>query len=550
MISWIANLLQKRGKIIFSVLLAIIIVAFVFTIGAGPGLVQNERKSFTRDFYGVDLNSSGQIQMLQSATMVSRYLDGIRQFDETQFQQQMLVRQVRLHLANELAIPEPTEEKLASFIKTKRAFQNASGKFEKALLENFVSTLQSDALINDAFVMTVIKEDYRLKELDDLMTAPGFVFEEEILSSLAREQTTWSAEVAEFALSSFKPTLDITEDAIAEYFETNRLAYRIPEEYTISFVEFDASTVKDPIEDPGDEELQRYFLTNRSKFEEAEKALTPEGEDAAIPSPLEIFEQIRGDVFNAYAQEEKTAKAVEVANEFIGTIFDESIGFQSIEFKKMLLEHGLKLKSLPPFTTDPSTQLVGVVPQALYQDALRLDDERYFSDVIPNRDNTKYLVAFLEGITPARVPELEEVKTAVEADLRAAKKEEAFAAEGEAIKAEVEAASGDLTTVAEAKGLTINTYDEFTFSEKPEELPFQILQAMEPLKAGEVSNMITVGDIGYFVKVTTKNTPEVTAEDARYAAVSSSLEGFSGYSRYQAIIDQLLSLKLEQPAQN
>ena len=73
---------------------------------------------------------------------------------------------------------------------------------------------------------------------------------------------------------------------------------------------------------------------------------------------------------------------------------------------------------------------------------------------------------------------------------------------------------------------------------------------MEPLKQGEVSDMITVGDAGYFLKITARNTPEVTAEDARYAAISSSLEGFSGFARYQALMDQLLSLKLGQPAQN
>ncbi len=550
MISWIANLVQKRGKIIFSILLAIIIVAFVFTIGAGPGIVRNEKTNYQRDFYGVDLNSSGQIQTLQSATMVSRYLDGIRQFDEAQFQQQMLMRQVRLHIASELAVPAPTDTQLSEYIKTKRAFQNATGKFEKALLENFVSTLQSDTLVNDAFVMTVMKDDFRLQQVDELLTAPGFVFDEEILASLAREQTTWSAKVAEFKYADFKPEIEATDEAIEAYFNTNELAYRIPEQYTISFVEFSASTVKGAIEDPGDEVLQRYFLTNRSKFEAAEKAIMPEGEEAATPAPLEIFEQIRADVYNTYAAEQKTTKSVEQANDFIGTLFDNNIKYQSIEFKKMLLEFGLKEKSLPPFSTDPNTQLVGIAPQQLFEEAFRLDEERYYSDVVANKDDTKFLVAFLESKTPARNPELEEVKARVEADFRVAEKQAAFAVKGTEIKSAIDAASGDIDTVAEANGLTVSAYESFKFSEKPEALSFQLLQAMEPLKPGEVSDMITVGDTGYFVNVTAKNTPEVTADDARFAAVSSSLEGYSGYTRYQAIIDQLLSLKLEQPAQN
>ncbi|MEQ9825940.1 MAG: hypothetical protein ABQ298_16275 [Puniceicoccaceae bacterium] len=550
MISWIANLLQKRGKIIFSVLLAIIIVAFVFTIGAGPGIVPDERSNFQRDFYGIDLNSSGQVQQLQSATMVSRYLDGIRQFDDSQFQEQMLTRQVRLHLADQLSIPNPTESQLADFLKSKRAFQNASGRFEKALLENFVSTLQSDALINDSFVMAVLKEDFRLEQLDTLMTQPGFLFEEEVLASLAREQTTWSVEVAKLDYTTFSPVLEIDDAAIEAYFAEQQLTYRIPEEFTLQFVEFGADQVSGPVADPGDEELQRYFLTQRSKFAEAEEALTPEGEDAVAPAPLEIFAQIRGQVFNTWAAERRTALAEEVANEFISKLFEENIPYQSVEFKKMLLDHSIRLKDLPPFTEAASTQLIGVVPAELYDAAMRLGGNRYFTDVIANRDRSKFLVGFLESRAPARIPQLSEVRAQVEADYRESQKQEAFAAKGQAIADTISQSDNNLAAIAQAEGLALETYESFTFADRPEGLSFQLLQAMEPLKQGEVSDMITVGDAGYFLKITARNTPEVTAEDARYAAISSSLEGFSGFARYQAIMDQLLSLKLGQPAQN
>ena len=54
------------------------------------------------------------------------------------------------------------------------------------------------------------------------------------------------------------------------------------------------------------------------------------------------------------------------------TLFDNNVQFQSIEFKKMLLEHELKLKALPPFTVDPNSQMIGVVPKELYDEAFRL----------------------------------------------------------------------------------------------------------------------------------------------------------------------------------
>jgi peptidyl-prolyl cis-trans isomerase D len=554
MISWIANLLQKRGKIIFSVLLFIIIVAFVFTIGAGPGIVKDERSNFQRDFYGVDLNSGSQVQSLQNATMVSRFLDGLRQFDDSQFEEQMLIRQVRLHLADTLAIPNPTEPQLADYIKTKRAFQNPSGRFEKALFEGFVTSLQSDTQINDAFVTRVIKEDYRLQQLDELMTSPGFIIKEEVLASLARQQTVWSAEVATFNYDSFRPEITITEEELSSYFANQQLAYRIPEERTIRFTEFNASTVQTPVEDPGEEALQRYFLMNRPTFANAEKALQPEQEEDADPlpalSPLEVFEKLRDQVYNAYAQQQRNRMAVELANDFIATLFDNNIAYGSIEFQKLMLEHGLRMRDLPPFTEDPATQLVGIVPDELYREAMRLDDSRYFSNVVHHNDETRFYVAFLESTTPARFPPLEEVRALVEEDYREFKRQEAFAERGIALREAIGQAGNDLTATAETHGLTLNAFESFTLAERPQELDFQLLQVLEPLKVGEVSDMITIGNAGHFIKATEKTTPEVSAEDARYTAVSTSLEGYSGYVRYQTILDQLLSLKLETPGQN
>src|SRR5690606_34599957 len=144
--------------------------------------------------------------------------------------------------------------------------------------------------------------------------------------------------------ASFNPALEIDDAAIEAFFAEQQLSYRIPEEFTLQFVEFGADQVSGPVADPGDEELQRYFLTQRSKFAEIEEALTPEDEEAAAPAPLEVFAQIRGQVFNTWASERRTALAEEVANEFISRLFEENIPYQSVEFKKMLLAHNIRLK--------------------------------------------------------------------------------------------------------------------------------------------------------------------------------------------------------------
>lgn len=64
MISWIQTALQKHFRIVFLVLLAIIIVSFVFTIGAAPGIGQADRGQLSRMFYGVNLGSPEETERL------------------------------------------------------------------------------------------------------------------------------------------------------------------------------------------------------------------------------------------------------------------------------------------------------------------------------------------------------------------------------------------------------------------------------------------------------------------------------------------------------
>ena len=53
MISWIQTIIQRHHKWFFGGLLIVIIVAFVFTIGAVPGIGNPNRSEYTRDFWAL-----------------------------------------------------------------------------------------------------------------------------------------------------------------------------------------------------------------------------------------------------------------------------------------------------------------------------------------------------------------------------------------------------------------------------------------------------------------------------------------------------------------
>jgi len=50
MISWIQRTFQQHFKTVFAVLLGLIIISFVFTIGAAPGIGRADRATLKREF--------------------------------------------------------------------------------------------------------------------------------------------------------------------------------------------------------------------------------------------------------------------------------------------------------------------------------------------------------------------------------------------------------------------------------------------------------------------------------------------------------------------
>ena len=51
MISWIQKYFQHHFRVIFAVLRGVVIIAFVFTIGAAPGIGNAERALVDRPFF-------------------------------------------------------------------------------------------------------------------------------------------------------------------------------------------------------------------------------------------------------------------------------------------------------------------------------------------------------------------------------------------------------------------------------------------------------------------------------------------------------------------
>ena len=92
MISWIQIHLMRHGRWLFLSLLAIIIVAFVFTIGNTPGCSSNQSNYQAQYFYGIDLNSQRARQPLIDTTSLSAFLNSRQLRNNQQFQSEVMSR--------------------------------------------------------------------------------------------------------------------------------------------------------------------------------------------------------------------------------------------------------------------------------------------------------------------------------------------------------------------------------------------------------------------------------------------------------------------------
>ena len=101
------------------------------------------------------------------------------------------------------------------------------------------------------------------------------------------------------------------------------------------------------------------------------------------------------------------------------------------------------------------------------------------------------MVLLYEGTIPSRIPSFESVADQVKDDYISSELRSAFSAYGEELKSQLEAiiaSSEDFQSGAEALGLTVEHYPDFSYNNRPRCKSVQF-QVVFRLKEGEVSNM-------------------------------------------------------------
>lgn len=551
MISWIQNHLIRHGRWIFLSLLALIIVAFVFTIGNTPGCTTDQSGYEENLFYGIDLNSPRERDVIIEKVQLSAFLNGQQIRSEEQFQSQLMSRIALLHLADEIGVPSPSQEKLASYITTKSAFRGPNGEFSPDAYTSFVDSVESNPRTQQGLVLIVIGEDFRINQIDSALSGPGYLLPAEALAQTQRSRTSFTLSTAELSYAAFAPEITKETAALLEYYESNQLRYEISERIKASYVFFDIANFEAQVPEATEAELREHFIANRAQFVADHKAVeaaqlkeaaeAKEPAEETSPEPVEgvTFSDVRDAVAQSYLIEQESRMANQAAQAFAYSLYLEEIKRDSAAFNKLLSESDVSLTEIEPYTLAGARQRA--LSSELLESAFKLGGNRYYSDAYAVDGG--FAVLLYEGRITPEIPEFEVVQAEVTADFLAAEKRRLFNEKGENLQAELKAKIGEGTAFAEAAealGLSVNSFETFTLQEAPRELNRSALQQAQSMDTGEVSPMLTSGGTGIFVYVQNKEVPEIANDDEDLTKAEDYLARFAAYSSGTAFANELV----------
>jgi peptidyl-prolyl cis-trans isomerase D len=551
MISWIQNHLIRHGRWIFISLLVVIIVAFVFTIGNTPGCTTNRSNYVAENFFGYDLNSPIDQEILGQRTNLSQLLSTGRPVQNNQQFAQLIPQRVALlHLADLMSVPAPSIEALGEYLRTRPLFFGPDGQFSADVFTQFSDNIESNPEMPDNIISIVLEEDYRIDQIRSVLGGPGFVLPDEVRLQTTRNKTVYKLATAGLAYANFEPTIAEDEAELKDYYAANKTAYEIPERLEASIAFFPAANYANPEATVDESTLREHFISDRARFVADYEAANPQPEPveteeaetsaSATDVPVVTFENVKEAVATDYAAKQAERAANEAAQSFAFALYDQSVERDTAAFTELLEKNQISLQSVPPFSLNQTSQRS--LPGEMLEEAFSLGSNRYYTGVYPMQGGFGLL--FTDGRIAPEIPPYEAVTARVSNDYKVERKRELFNTEGASLKEDLETrlrAGENFAEAATALGLEASEFESFEFGEPPSELDRAVLERAGNLAAGDLSDMITTREqTGLFVYLEEKTAPEIAPDDEDYASAESFLQRYAAYIGEMSLTRELI----------
>jgi peptidyl-prolyl cis-trans isomerase D len=475
MISFLQNIIQKHHKWLFSILLFVIIVSFVFTIGASPGIGIGRKRTKQDLFFGYDLHSERDRNALFQETWLSTAFNGIPIFFEAQLQNLALTRAIELHYAKELHIPEPSEQQIKERIYlTPLFFAQETQKFDTTTYEKILQNLFKNPQITPAIVQKVFSDDWKIALVRDALGRQGYAFSSQAQDSLTKAETQYTFDILSLSIPTEKE-IPFSEEDIRAYVEQHAERYLEPESYRLSLIEFDPERYHHHIPVATKELLKKFYLEHKKEFESLQ-----EGSDELKQAIIEAYER-----FHA------KAIASQKASDFAYQLYEKELTPDGDVFHELLEKFEAQVEDLPLFVPGQSTYDERFSAEDLAI-ATTLDEEHAFSDPIAMK-NGHIAVLKLEEIIPPHPSNFENIRNIALAELRQERHIEIFRMRCEEISKDLLALQNDHNSLKErAKelGLASKTFSQLKSKDRHSQLSQPALQVLLSLVEGQCSRDI------------------------------------------------------------
>lgn len=555
MISWIQRYFQHHFRIIFGGLLAVVIVAFVFTIGASPGIGTADRRAIDREFFDYNLNRAQDQQLLMGDAQLSIALQfgAFARIGDEQVQNYAFSRAAALHLADLWHVPAATTEEIASAIQSLRMFQGADGQFDARQYAAFRDNLKLNPQgMTEGDIARVIGNDVRAEKVNQLLAGPGYVLPGEVLTQLERADTSWTVATITAEYAAFNPALNPGEADLSRFFEENSFRYEIPPRVVASFVEFSAGEHLEKIT-LSDAEIRAHYDANPARFPKPAATASPSATpDVTIADPTADFEAVRAQVEAVLRLQRARGMATRAASDLALALFEAKVA-PGPALDNFLSLRQLTARPLAPFTRESGPAELGGSAEVAAE-AFRLNPDRVVSDAIQTPAGA--VVLFWQETLPATTPLMTAVRETVAADYIENEKRKQFVELGRRIKRQIEARvkAGDsaekAAESASAAGVKLEArvLPPFTLRTGQQDIDYSILGALERLDRGQVSDMVVTADKGIFVYAMEKQAPDLSESNPRYAETRAQLAAMSGRMSGSAYLAELVERELARTA--
>ncbi len=296
-------------------------------------------------------------------------------------------------------------------ISTAVVAQNASdilrslGGGNAVSLDALVERKLSERGLGKADFERFVRNEVAIQELAALVAGTGrLVTPDEARAAYAREHEELSAQIVSFLALDHLATVNVSTQAVAQFYTNQMSRYRVPERIQVNYVVFNVTNHLAETE----AELAK---TNLNEIVEAN--LKQIGTNYARVQ-AKTAEEAQVNVRQAIIRNQALLKARKLANEFATVLFEqEPVKVENLE--TLAKSRGLTVKTTAPFDREEGPADMNVAANFV-QTAFKLTAETPFSSPVVEADGA-YVLAFNRRL-PSEIPTLESIGPRVMTDFR------------------------------------------------------------------------------------------------------------------------------------